>query len=114
MATKGTSESRSFKRFTCYTRVQVNSTIGFVRNLSESGFKMHAMSTISVGDGKTAQVKLVPEPELGIGPIEVEGIQQWHAFSGDFTYGFKILKMIGDDSQNNFKQLLKVYSKARE
>ena len=107
-------EQRKNKRFTCYTRVIVNGIHGYMRNLSESGFRMHSLATIGVGDGKTARIKLIPEKELGIGEIETDCRQQWHNFSGDFSYGFEIQQILDDESKKNFVKLLDLYKRAKE
>lgn len=68
------------------------------------------MSALGKGDGTCIRGRLVPEPEYGIGPIGIEGIQQWHAFDGDFAYGFRITGIDDDDSRENFRRLLRLYS----
>ena len=105
---------RKSKRFTCYTRVVVNNINGYIRNLSGKGFRMHSLATVGVGDGRTVSVRLIPEKELLIGEIALECRQQWHAFSGDFSYGFEIVRIPDENSAANFKKLLGLYKDAKE
>lgn len=106
---------RNNQRANCYARVDIGNfeNIGFVKDFSKTGIKIHAASICTYKDGTTQFIKILENKDLEIGEVNCEAKLIWHTVSSaEILYGFHLQGFKDKTSQTNYKQFLESYKKA--
>lgn len=81
------------ERYTSAAGIRVNGFAGeaFIENISHEGICIGTRTDLGVTAGERYVIQIRPEPEAGVGVMELEAEARWaRAAEGFFTAGFQI------------------------
>lgn len=77
--------------------------IGYIRDISVSGFRVEAVGSPDIADGEELTVVFIPNEETRFPPFTVRGRVQWmHDNAPTFSIGISIVRFVSPGSKRLF------------
>jgi hypothetical protein len=107
-----TESKRKAQREKCYAKVWIkNENLpGYLRDISSIGCKLEFLMPVSWKEGDRKKLMIIPEPETGLKPEEIDIEIKWQKKEeGFYSIGGLLLDISGGKGNSNFEALLNYY-----
>lgn len=106
-------EHRMEARNQGYAKVIINSRPGYMRNLTEDGCKIVAISALPNRVGEVLTFQILPDETSGLSRITVTAQLRWEKKDGPyFIYGFHIRSAASEDDRKKYQELVAQYGRS--
>ncbi len=105
-------ENRTEYRQPGYAKVLLNNTPGYLRNLTETGFKIITLTPLEYKEGEIVPVQILPDETSGLGRITLKAELRWKKDEkSSFEYGFKISDFNAPGNKSIYFKLVELYGR---
>jgi hypothetical protein len=88
--------------------------IGYIRDVSKTGFRMEAIAGQDPGTISKAKVVFIPQEELRFPPFTLEGAIQWTAENPPTrSIGIEISRFVSPGSKRHFRRFERLWRKLK-
>lgn len=88
--------------------------IGYIRDISKTGFRMEAIAGEDSGSLEQAKVVFIPQEELNFPPFTLEGAVQWSASNPPTqSIGVEITRFVSPGSRRLFRRFRRLWKRMK-